>query len=61
MNMKKIYMKPQIEVVKVNMSCQILAGSGRSVDSVAGNGGFSLGNGSSSGGRSRGGDDWDEE
>ena len=59
--MKQEYMKPQIEVVKVNMSCQILAGSSDKIDRVAGNGGFSLGNGSSSGGRSRGGDDWDEE
>jgi uncharacterized membrane protein YgcG len=59
--MKKEYIKPLIEVVKVNMSCQILAGSDRSVTGVAGNGGFSLGNGSSSGGRSRDCDDWDEE
>ena len=60
--MKKEYMKPQVEVVKVNMSCQILAGSGSDkIDRVAGNGGFSLGNGSSSGGRSRGGDDWEDE
>ena len=59
--MKKEYMKPLIEVVKVNMKCQILAGSDRSVTGVAGNGGFSLGNGSSTSGRSRDYDDWDEE
>ena len=55
-------MKPQIEVVKVNMSCQILAGSGSDkIDSVAGNGGFNLVGGGAGGGRSRGCDDWDEE
>ena len=54
-------MKPQVEVVKVNMSCQILAGSDRSVTGVSGNvfnGGISGGSG---GGRTRGSDDWDEE
>jgi uncharacterized membrane protein YgcG len=59
--MKKNYQKPQVEVVKVNMSCQILAGSDRNLTGVAGNGGFSLGNGSSTGGRSRGCDDWEDE
>ena len=60
--MKKNYQKPQIEVVKVNMSCQILAGSGSDkIDSVAGNGGFNLVGGGAGGGRSRGCDDWDEE
>ena len=59
--MKKEYQKPQIEVVKVNVSCQILAGSIDKIDSIDSNAGFSLGNGSSTGGRSRGCDDWDEE
>ena len=57
--MKKEYMMPQIEVVKVNMSCQILAGS--NVSGLSGNAGFSLGGGSSSGGRSRDCDDWEDE
>jgi hypothetical protein len=59
--MKKEYMKPQIEVVKVNMSCQILAGSDSNVTGVSGNvfnGGISGGSG---GGRSRGSDDWEDE
>jgi uncharacterized membrane protein YgcG len=56
---KKSYVKPQVEVVKVNMSCQILAGS--EVSGLSGNAGFSLGGGSSTGGRSRDYDDWDEE
>jgi len=54
-------MKPQIEVVKVNMSCQILAGSDSNVTGVSGNvfnGGISGGSG---GGRSRGSDDWEDE
>ena len=58
--MKKEYQKPQIEVVKVNV-CQPLASSSDKIDSIDSNAGFSLGNGSSTGGRSRGCDDWDEE
>ena len=60
--MKKEYQKPQIEVVKVNMSCQILAGSSNpQATSVDGNVFNSTISGGSGGGRSRGCDDWDEE
>ena len=59
--MKKNYMKPQIEVVKVNMSCQILAGSNPQATSVDGHVFQSTISGGSGGGRSRGCDDWDEE
>ena len=58
--MKKNYQKPQIEVVKVNMSCQILAGS-RGVDSIQSDVFQSTISGGSGGGRSRGADDWDDE
>ena len=58
--MKKNYVKPQIEVVTVN--CHILAGSGDpKITSLDNNAGFTLGNGGSGGGRSRGADDWDDE
>ena len=56
--MKKNYQKPQMEAVNVNMSSQILAGSG--VSSVAGgvfNENISGGSGTA---RSRYLDDWDE-
>ena len=57
--MKKVYIKPQVEVVRVNMKCQIMAGS---VNSVGGNSGLIYeGKGSSTSGRSRDYDDWDEE
>ena len=56
--MKKNYVKPQIEVVKVN--CQILAGS-KEVTGVSGNVFEGTISGGSGGGRSRGSDDWDEE
>ena len=56
--MKKNYVKPQIEVVKV--SCQILAGS-NGVTGVSGNVFEGSISGGSGGGRSRGSDDWDEE
>ena len=57
--MKKEYMKPQIEVVKVN-TIQLLSDSNK-VNNVAGNGDFTLVGGGAGGGRSRGCDDWDEE
>ena len=56
--MKKNYQKPQMEAVNVNMSSQILTGSG--VSSVAGgvfDGTVSGGSGTA---RSRYLDDWDE-
>ena len=56
--MKKEYIKPQVEVVRVNMKCQIMAGS---VKGVVGNSGLGYGAGSSTSGRSRDYDDWDEE
>ena len=34
--MKKNYVKPQVEVVRVNMKCQIMAGSVQGVNSNAG-------------------------
>ena len=59
--MKKEYMKPQVEVVKVNIKSQLLAGSpyATSVDGNVFEGTISGGSG---GGRSRGydDDDWDE-
>ena len=56
--MKKEYIKPQVEVVRVNICCQIMAGSLRS---VGGNTNLTYEGGSSSGGRSRDYDDWDDE
>lgn len=63
--MKRNYQKPEIQVVNINHSVQLLAESekynyGR-VTNVKG-GIFELGGGSSESGRSRGcDDDWDEE
>jgi hypothetical protein len=57
--MKKEYMKPQVEVVRVNMKCQIMAGSVQGVNSNAGL--IYNGSGSSTSGRSRDYDDWEEE
>ena len=57
--MKKNYTKPQMEVVRINVSGALLVDS--KVDKVAGNGGGDWGGGSSSGGRSRESDDWDDE
>ena len=57
--MKKEYMKPQMEVVRINMSATILVDS--KVDSLGGNSGLGLGGGSNQGGRSRESDDWDDE
>ena len=59
--MKKNYMKPQIEVVKVNMSCHLLGNSKNNVDSIQSDVFQSTISGGSGGGRSRGCDDWDEE
>lgn len=55
---KKAYQKPAMQVVNVNMSYQLLAGSTRS---VTGNAGLNYGGGGYGDARSRGGDDWDEE
>ena len=52
-------MKPQMEVVRINMSATILVDS--KVTGLGGNSGLGLGGGSSSGGRSREEDDWDDE
>ena len=59
--MKKNYQKPQIEVVKVNMSCHLLGNSQNNVDSIQSDVFQSTISGGSGGGRSRGCDDWDEE
>ena len=56
--MKKEYTKPQMEVVRINVSGALLVDS--KVDKVAGNGGWNWGGGSSTGGRSRE-DYWDDE
>ena len=56
-------MKPQVEVVKVNIKSQLLQNSGNSINSVDSGGLFeSTISGGSGGGRSRGydDDDWDE-
>ena len=57
--MKKNYVKPQVEVVRVNMKCQIMAGSVQGFNSNAGL--IYNGSGSSTSGRSRDYDDWEEE
>ena len=57
--MKKEYTKPQMEVVEIQ-TAQMLCASGP-VTGVDGNGGWKWGGGSSSGGRSRESDDWDDE
>lgn len=57
--MKRNYVKPQMQVVKINQRVSILAGS--PVGKVGSNVGLGLGGGSSEGGRSRDYDDWDEE
>ena len=57
--MKKMYVTPQVEVVKINQSVSLLSGS--PVTSAGGNGGFSSTiSGSSGTGRSRE-CDWDDE
>ena len=65
--MKKLYQKPEIQVVRINHSVQILAGSGEKYYEVTPRNVKSDGifegsiTGSSTGGRSRGWDDWDDE
>ena len=56
--MKKEYTKPQMEVVEIQ-TAQMLCAS--RVTGLDGNSGLGLGGGSSSGGRSREEDDWDDE
>ena len=56
--MKKEYMKPQMEVIEMTASLLLPASKATSID---GNSGLGLGGGSSSGGRSRESDDWDDE
>ena len=66
--MKKMYQKPEIQVVTINHSVQLLAGSGglggqKNFRQFNSNAGFIFSNEGSSGeGRSRGcDDDWDDE
>ena len=64
--MKKLYQKPEIQVVRINHSVQILAGSGNKYNEEgryvkSGNIFNESITGSSGGGRSRGWDDWDDE
>ena len=59
--MKRNYVKPEMQVVKINQSANILAGSGQGIQGISGNTNLGLGGGSSSSGRSRDYDDWDEE
>ena len=61
--MKKNYVKPEIQVVTINHSVQLLAGSAKySGIGLKSNAGFNLGGGSDGEGRSRGcDDDWDDE
>lgn len=56
--MKRNYVKPQMQVVKINQRVSILAGS---VKGVSGNADLNYGGGGSVSGRSRDYDDWDEE
>ena len=55
--MKKEYMKPAMRVVKVKM-CQLLADS---LHGLSNSVGLEYGGGSTSSGRSRDYDDWDDE
>jgi hypothetical protein len=55
--MKKEYMKPQVEVVRVK-TCLPLADSIKTVSNTVG---LEYGGGGSSSGRSRDYDDWDED
>ena len=58
--MKKMYVTPQVEVVKINQSMNLLSGS-PNASTASGNGGFSSTiSGSSGTGRSRE-CDWDDE
>ena len=56
--MKKNYMKPQMEVIEMTATLLVPASNATSID---GNSGLGLGGGSSTGGRSRENDDWDDE
>ena len=59
--MKKMYQKPEIQVVTINHSVQLLAGK-KNFRQFNSNAGFTLGGGSDGEGRSRGcDDDWDDE
>lgn len=58
--MKKNYVKPQMQVVKINQSTFIMGS--KSITGVSSNDtGITYGGGSSTSGRSRDYDDWDEE
>ena len=60
--MKRNYVKPEIQVVTINHSVQLLAESNRNLGGLKSNAGFNLGGGSDGEGRSRGcDDDWDDE
>ena len=64
--MKKLYQKPEIQVVRINHSVQLMAGSQKYNEegyrNVKSDGIFDgTITGSNGGGRSRGWDDWDEE
>ena len=51
-------MKPQMEVIEMTATLLVPASNATSID---GNSGLGLGGGSSTGGRSRESDDWDDE
>ena len=60
--MKKNYVKPEIQVVTINYSVQLLQSSKGNLGGLKSNAGFNLGGGSDGEGRSRGcDDDWDDE
>lgn len=59
--MKKNYVMPQVQVVKINQNVNILAGSGQGIQGISGNADLNYGGGGSVSGRSRDYDDWDEE
>ena len=57
-----MYQKPEIQVVTINHSVQLLAGSNKGDIGLKSNAGFTLGGGYDGEGRSRGcDDDWDDE
>ena len=60
--MKKNYVKPEIQVVTINHSVQLLQASNKGGIGLKSNAGFTLGGGYDGEGRSRGcDDDWDDE
>ena len=61
--MKKMYQKPEIQVVTINHGVQLLQSSNtKNFKQFNSNAGFNLGGGSDGEGRSRGcDDDWDDE